>query len=146
MIPTILATQQAAPPAWALSQRALIAAMNEAAPVFQERYTRADGSFIWRQTWPGMDGSDDGYESYHNWPLFYALGGDADLYRRSRFLWEAVTRQFTSYGQVWREFDAYYDWMHHGESSIYFYYFGLADPASHLDRARTQRRYCSSPV
>jgi len=86
-----------------------------------------------------MDGSDDGYESYHNWPLFYALGGSEDLYRRSRFLWEAVTRQFTEYGQVWREFDAYYDWMHHGESSIYFYYFGLADPTVAIDRARALR-------
>jgi len=120
-------------------QRHLIDKMNEAAPVFQERYARSDGTFIWRQTWPGMDGSDDGYESYHNWPLFYALGGDEDVYRRSRFLWEAVTRQFTEYGQVWREFDAYYDWMHHGESSIYFYYFGLADPTVPIDRARTLR-------
>ena len=139
MIPTIRATHIAPPPSWALAQRFLIDKMNEAAPVFQERYTQPDGSFIWRQTWPGMDGSDDGYESYHNWPLFYALGGDADIYRRSHFLWEAVTRQFTSYGQVWREFDAYYDWMHHGESSIYFYSFGLADPTVALDRARTLR-------
>ncbi|MBV9864310.1 MAG: hypothetical protein JO316_03060 [Abitibacteriaceae bacterium] len=136
---TIRATQMAAPPAWALGQRMLIDKMNEAAPVFQERYTRPDGTFIWRQTWPGMDGSDDGYESYHNWPLFYALGGSAQLHNRSRFLWDAVTRQFTDYGQVWREFDAYYDWMHHGESSIYFYYFGLADPTVQVDRARTLR-------
>lgn len=136
---TIRATQLAPPLAWATAQRWLIDKLNEAAPVFQERYTRADGSFIWRQTWPGMDGSDDGYESYHNWPLFYALGGSADVYRRSRFLWEAVTRQFTEYGQVWREFDAYYDWMHHGESSIYFYYFGLADPSVAVDRGRTLR-------
>ena len=133
------AKRLAAPPAWAIGQRSLIAQMNEAAPVFQERYTRQDGSFVWRQTWPGMDGSDDGYESYHNWPLFYALGGSEDLHRRSRFLWDAVTRQFTGYGQVWREFDAYYDWMHHGESSIYCYYFGLADPAIHVDRARALR-------
>ena len=133
------ATTLSSPPAWALAQRHLIDTLNEAAPLFQERYTRADGSFIWRQTWPGMDGSDDGYESYHNWPLFYVLGGSADLYARSRFLWEAVTRQFTGYGQVWREFDAYYDWMHHGESSIYFYYFGLADPAQPVDRARALR-------
>ncbi|MDQ3813558.1 MAG: hypothetical protein M3347_06360 [Armatimonadota bacterium] len=135
----IRATQVSPPPGWALSQRHLIDQMNEAAPVFQERYTRADGTFIWRQSWPGMDGSDDGYESYHNWPLFYALGGSADLHQRSRFLWDAVTRQFTAYGQVWREFDAYYDWMHHGESSIYFYYFGLADPAVLVDRARALR-------
>ena len=137
---TILhATQATPPPDWAIRQRLLIDAMNEAAPAFQERYTRSDGSFIWRERWGGMDGSDDGYESYHNWPLFYALGGSEDIHRRSRFLWEAVTRQFAAYGQIWREFDAYYDWMHHGESSIYFYYFGLADPNVHVDRARTLR-------
>lgn len=126
-------------PDWALRQRHLIAVMNEAAPLYQERYTRQDGTFVWRESWPGMDGSDDGYESYHNWPLFYALGGDEELHRRSRFLWEAVTRQFTQYGQIYREFDAYYDWMHHGESSIYFYYFGLADPNWEPDRARALR-------
>jgi len=136
---TIHATRLQPPPAWALAQRSLIQQINEAAPAFQERYTRADGSFVWRQEWPGMDGSDDGYEAYHNWPLFYALGGSADLHQRSRFLWDAVTRQFTAYGQVWREFDAYYDWMHHGESSIYFYYFGLADPHVAVDRARALR-------
>jgi hypothetical protein len=129
----------APPPAWALWERMLIDKMNEAAPIYQERYTRKDGSFVWRENWPGFDGSDDGYESYHNWPLLYALGGSADLHERSRWLWEAVTEQFTAYGQVYREFDANYDWMHHGESSIYFYYFGLADPSRQRDRARTLR-------
>jgi hypothetical protein len=122
-----------------LWERKLIDLMNEAAPVYQERYTRRDGSFVWREEWPGFDGSDDGYESYHNWPLLYLLGGAAELHERSRWLWEAVTQQFTSYGQVYREFDANYDWMHHGESSIYFYYFGLADPTRQRDRARTLR-------
>lgn len=137
--PQIAATQVRPPTAWALAERQLIDVMNDAAPRYQERYTRADGTFIWRQTWPGMDGSDDGYESYHNWPLLYALGGSEELHRRSRFLWDAVTRQFTAYGQVWREFDAYYDWMHHGESSLFFYYFGLADPDVAVDRARALR-------
>lgn len=136
---TICATRITPPPEWALTQRHLMAAMNEAAPVFQERYTRPDGTFIWRQEWPGIDGSDDGYESYHNWPLFYALGGNADLHERSRVLWDAVTRQFTAYGQVWREYDAAYDWMHHGESNLYLYYFGLADPHRAIDRARALR-------
>ena len=99
-IPSLTASQMRPPPAWALSQRALITTMDAAAPLFQERYTRPDGSLIWRQEWPGMDGSDDGYESYHNWALFYALGGSPDIYTRSRFLWEAVTRQFTEYGQI----------------------------------------------
>lgn len=136
---TIHATRQAPVPDWALQQRHLMTAMDEAALQYQAHYTRADGTFIWRETWPGMDGSDDGYESYHNWPLFYALGGSSALHERSRFLWDAVTRQFTAYGQIYREFDAYYDWMHHGESSIYFYYFGLADPHRKIDRARALR-------
>jgi hypothetical protein len=136
---TLHASRVAPPPEWALLQRQLIAAMNEAAPAYQARYTRADGTLVWRPEWPGFDGSDDGYESYHNWPLFYALGGDAELHERSHMLWDAVTRQFTAYGQVYREFDANYDWMHHGESSIYFYYFGLADPRREPDRARALR-------
>ena len=136
---TITATHPQPPPYWALAQRALIDAMNQAAPVFQARYTRPDGTFVWRETWPGMDGSDDGYESYGNWPLFYALGGSAEIHQRSRFLWDAVTRQFTAYGQLWREFDAYYDWMHHGESSIFVYFLGLADPRIAVDRARALR-------
>ena len=136
---TIQATEQIPLPTWATQQRHLIDVMNAAAPRFQARYTRADGSYIWRDEWPGMDGSDDGYESYHNWPLFYALGGNADIHERSRFLWDAVTRQFTAYGQIYQEFDAHYDWMHHGESSIYLYYFGLADPNRSIDRARAIR-------
>ncbi len=137
--PVLRSTAACPPPVWALWQRALIDQMNQAAPAYQERYTRKDGSFIWREEWPGFDGSDDGYESYHNWPLFYVLGGAAELHERSRWLWEAVTKQFTAYGQVYREFDANYDWMHHGESSIYFYYFGLADPTRDRDRSRTLR-------
>ena len=135
----IVARQVRDVPDWALRQRHLMAVMNETARMYQARYTRADGTFVWRDRWPGMDGSDDGYESYHNWPLFYALGGDAELHEQSRFLWDAVTRQFTAYGQIHREFDGYYDWMHHGESSIYFYYFGLADPNREPDRARAVR-------
>ncbi|NLV74916.1 MAG: hypothetical protein GXY52_09610 [Chloroflexi bacterium] len=140
-MPEPLLTSQlgAPPPDWALMERALITEMNTNALRYQEHYTRRDGSFIWRDEWPGFDGSDDGYESYHNWPLFYALGGDSELHERSRWLWETVTRQFTEYGQVYREFDANYDWMHHGESSIYLYYFGLADPTRARDRARTLR-------
>lgn len=136
---SITATRTAPPPAWALAQRALIATMDEAVPIFQERYTRPDGSFIWRQEWPGMDGSDDGYESFGNWGLYHALGGGQHVHQRARVLWEAVTRQFTEYGQVWREFDAFYDWMHHGESSTCFYYFGLADSSDQLHRARARR-------
>jgi hypothetical protein len=138
-VPVVRAAALVPPPEWALRQRHLIDIMSRAALEYQARYTRADGTLVWRPRWPGMDGSDDGYESFHNWPLLYALGGSAELHERSRFLWDAVTRQFTGYGQIYREFDGYYDWMHHGESSIYFYYFGLADPDREPDRSRALR-------
>jgi hypothetical protein len=35
----------------------------------------SDGTLIWRDRWPGMDGSDDPYEGFMNMPLLYALGG-----------------------------------------------------------------------
>jgi len=127
------------PPSWALSQRYLIASMNEAAVRFVERYTWRDGEFVWRDAWPGMDGSDDAYESYGNFPLFYMLGGGEEVHQLSRRLWTAVTRQFTRYGQVHNEFDAYYDWMHHGESYTYIYFFGLADPTVRRDADRALR-------
>lgn len=126
-------------PVWALRQRHLISALDSAALAFQDRYTSSDGSFVWRDEWPGMDGSDDGYESYGNWPLYYVLGGSSEIHVQSRFLWNAITRQFTGYGQIRREFDGYYDWMHHGESSLFLYYFGLADPSLEPDRARALR-------
>lgn len=137
--PTLRAASHATPPEWALLQRHLIDTMSEAALWFVDRYTRPDGTLVWRDAWPGMDGSDDGYESFHNFPLLYALGGDARLLDVARREWDAITWQFTEYGQVYREFDAYYDWMHHGESSIYLYYLGLADPRPLKDRQRAVR-------
>ena len=126
----------APPPEWALLQRQLMQALYPAAMEFVEKYTRSDGTLIWRDEWPGMDGSDDGYESFYNFPLYYTLGGPPKIDSLSRKLWEAVTRQFTEYGQVAHEFDAGYDWMHHGESYTNFYFFGLADPTDPAMRER----------
>ena len=56
----------------------------------------------------------------------------------SRKLWDGITRQWTGYGRLDKEFDAYYDWMHHGESYENFYFFEfLADP--------TDARFGSEP-
>jgi hypothetical protein len=136
---TITAIDRSSPPSWAVKQRHLIDLMNRAATFFVERYTRPDGTLIWRREWPGMDGSDDGYESFVSFPLFYILGGGEHVHALARREWNAVTWQFTEYGQVYREYDAYYDWMHHGESSTYLYYLGLADPEHHVDRLRALR-------
>ena len=133
---TIDVSGRSTPPEWALRQRQLFDLMNRAAPRFVDKYTRDDGTFIWRDEWPGMDGSDDGYESYLTFPLFYMLGGSEEIHAMARRLWTAVTWQFTQYGTVTREFDRYYDWMHHGECYTFLHYFGLADPNNHVDRQR----------
>lgn len=127
------------PPEWALLQHQLMKALYPAAMEFVAKYTNPDGTIIWREEWPGMDGSDDGYESFYNFPLYYALGGPEEIDKLSRKLWEGVTRQFTSYGQIVDEFDAGYDWMHHGESYTNFYFFGLADPTDKKMRERAVR-------
>ncbi len=136
---TIEITDAAPPPDWAILERHLLDRLHPAALEFVHKYTRDDGTLIWRDQWPGMDGSDDGYESFYNFPLYYALGGPPEIHTLSRRLWDAVTRQFTRYGQVYNEFDGYYDWMHHGEGYTYFYFFGLADPEVEKDRARALR-------
>lgn len=124
------------PPHWALLQRKLFDTLNQAALEFVARYTRSDGTLIWREEWPGMDGSDDPYEGFMNFPLFYALGGSEEIHQISRKLWDAFTWQWTEYGQIHREFDGYYDWMHHGEASLYIYFYGFADPNVLKDRQR----------
>lgn len=127
------------PPEWAVWQRFLLDRLAQAAYEFVDKYTHPDGTLVWRDKWPGMDGSDDGYESFHNYPLYYALGGPEEIHYLSRKLWDGVTRQFTDYGQVYQEFDGYYDWMHHGESYVYLYSFGLADPTYAKHRERSVR-------
>lgn len=138
-LPHIPATRIATIPKWALLQRQIFSVLDRAAIEFADRYTREDGTLIWRDRWPGMDGSDDPYEGFMNMPLFYALGGSEEVYLRSRTIWDGITWQWTEYGQIHREFDAYYDWMHHGESNLFFYFFGLADPSVPKDLQRTRR-------
>lgn len=134
-----LKDHQIVPPQWALTERLLFDELNKAALEFVQRYTRPDGTLIWRQDWPGMDGSDDPYEGFMNLALLYVLGGSSELHELSRKIWEGITWQWTEYGQIYNEFDAYYDWMHHGEAYLYLYFFGLASPATLKDRQRAFR-------
>ncbi|UJR19695.1 hypothetical protein I4U23_022829 [Adineta vaga] len=138
-ITKILLKNHMVPPQWALMERLLFDQLNKAAFEFVARYTRSDGTLIWRRDWPGMDGSDDPYEGFMNLALLYMLGGSHELHEISRRIWEGITWQWTEYGQIHREFDAYYDWMHHGEGYLYFYFLGLAGPAALKDRQRALR-------
>ena len=106
MFKTITSRQPTTPPAWAVLERQLIAAMNEAAPFFVKKYTRSGGTLIWREDYPG-DGvwADDLYEAFFNWPLFYALGGSPYIGETAVEEWNAITRQIEhDYGRVHKEF------------------------------------------
>jgi hypothetical protein len=138
-LPSISIDTPVAAPQWAILERQLIDTLNAAAPEFIARYTREDGTLIWREEWPGMDGSDDPYEAFMYLALFYSIGGDESVYVAARKMWEAITWQWTQYGQIDREFDGYYDWMHHGEANLFHYFFGLTKPDSLVDRQRADR-------
>ncbi|MBW7462325.1 hypothetical protein K0U00_50565, partial [Paenibacillus sepulcri] len=86
-----------------------------------------------------MDGSDDPYEGFMYLALLYVLGGSDETLELAQKLWEGITWQWTQYGQISREFDAYYDWMHHGEGYLYLYFLGLADPGYLKNRQRAMR-------
>lgn len=138
-LPVLRAARPLPAPLWALFQRHLRAAMSEAALWFVDRHTEAAGTLRWWRKLPGMDGFDDGSESFDNFPLLFAQGGDARVLAVAHRNWDAVTWQFTQCGHVWREFDAYYDWMHHGEMSQILYHLGLADPTPLRERQRAVR-------
>ncbi|WP_308635153.1 hypothetical protein [Paenibacillus silvisoli] len=136
---SLKASRRGPAPGWAVKQRQLFDLLNESAERFIAKYTRPDGTLIWRSDWPGMDGSDDPYEGFMNLALLHALGGADFLHEASRRIWEGITWQWTEYGQIHREFDAYYDWMHHGEGYLYVYFLGLSGPALLKDRQRAVR-------
>ena len=134
------------PPAWAVLERSLIDLMNDAVDPVMERYVRTDGSLMWPTTEPftSIDGLDDAYESFHNWPVLYLLGGADRLLELSHRQYDAITRQFARYDSghghpmVVKEYEQGYDWMHQSEGYLFFYNLCLADPgnANNVERAR----------
>ena len=123
-----------APPPWAVIQRLLIKTMEEAAPVYLKRFTRAGGTVY------GEGMVDDVYEMFFNWPLFFAMGGDEKLLHWALQEWSAITRQFTYQdAQVHKEFFANSDWFHISEGSMAFYDFGVADPTIPENVMRSRR-------
>ena len=138
-IPSIRVVKAGKVPEWAILERKLITLIDQSALEFADRYANPDNTLIWRNEWPGFDGSDDPYEGFMNFSLHYILGGDAKLDKRHREIWDAITWQWTEYGQIIDEFDQAYDWMHHGEALLGFYWMGLANPHVLKDRQRTRK-------
>ena len=137
---TLQADLPQAAPEWALLERDLIDQLNRAGEVFVDTYARPDGTLRWQERYQGgMNSSDDAYEGFRGYSLLHALGGAKKLDELHRHVWNGITKQFTRYGQIYREFDSNWDWMHHGEGYVSFYPFGLADPHDKLFRERSIR-------
>ena len=135
------------PPAWAVLQRRLFDAVERAAPQMLERYTRPDGNLLWPPDpdFQSIDALDDCYESFHNWPLFYLLGGGDRFLRDAQEKFELITRAMTRYGtghgypMVFNEYQPGYDWFHQGEGNYLFYMLCMADPKHAANTARARR-------
>ncbi|MCC6587725.1 MAG: hypothetical protein IT168_13605 [Bryobacterales bacterium] len=132
----IQATVPTAPPAWALLERQVIEQSSAAAIEFSQKYQAPDGSLIWRTT--GTARFDDLPESFYNWPVLYALGGDDQLKDLSFRAWNGTLRQLGRFGSLNREFPRTLDWFHIAEGVLLYYSLALADPtdAANIDRAR----------
>jgi len=124
------------PPDWAVRQRHLMGLMDRAAEPFVAHSTRPDGTLVWRSEWTSMDGTDNAYEAFLSFPLFYLLGGGERIHQLARQEWDAITWQFEQYGTADREFVTGFDWFHHSESYTYIYYLAMADPHHYIDRGR----------
>jgi hypothetical protein len=132
------------PPTWALLEQRLLEVLGEAPWFVLERYVAADGSLLWptRPDHEGVDGLDDAYESFHNWPLLCLIRSDGRLLQACQREFEAITRQFarypTGFGRtmVVHDYEGGYDWFHQGEGYRFFYDLCLADPTN---RAYIQR-------
>ena len=147
MFPTITAkTGIQTPPEWAVLERELIDKINDAAPKVLKKYTRPDGTLYWpnHPEFQSFDGLDDAYESFHNWPLFYMLGGDAQFLVDAQHEFEVITKDMTNYGSghdypmVYKEYQPGYDWFHQSEGNYLFYMLCMADPTheTNFDRAK----------
>lgn len=135
------------PPEWALLERQLIDKINSAVPLVLKKYTRPDGTLFW-PTSPGfqsIDGLDDCYESFHNWPLFYILGGDAQFLADAHMEFNVITSDMSKYDtghgypMVIKEYQPGYDWFHQGEGNYLFYMLCMADPENQKNVERAER-------
>ena len=148
MFPTIEAqTRLQTPPTWAVLERELIDKINDAAPQVLEKYTRPDGTLLWptHSDFQSIDGLDDAYESFHNWPLFYMLGGDAQFLVDAHTEFDVITRDMARYGtghgypMVVKEYQPGYDWFHQSEGNYLFYMLCMADPTNSKSIERAKR-------
>ncbi|MGF0115210.1 hypothetical protein ACQFYA_02635 [Promicromonospora sp. Marseille-Q5078] len=126
-------------PAWAVLERRLFDATEEAWRLFAARYTGPDGRILHAGGFEHRDGVDDLYEPFFNWPAFYALGGSDAVLDAAKHHFEGVTAQLTEAGMLTGEYENGYDWFHQGESLLFFYGLCAADPDDERFAERARR-------
>lgn len=137
------------PPAWALLQRALLKANSDAARTFYRRYVDERGYLLHTPRWGTLDGPDDAIETFYNWTLLHALGGDDDLLTMFNQAQEGHLKQYgelrtkltklAENGAYYKEFITMSDWFHTGEGMRAFLLAGLSQPDNPLYRQRMKR-------
>jgi len=118
------------PPDWAVMQRQLIRAMEQAAPYYVKRFTREDGSVY------GSGPYDDVFEMFFNWPVLYTIAGNKYLYKTALKEYNAIIRSNTAYSddsidyhhQLYQEFPRHDDFFHISEGITAFYNLALGNP------------------
>ncbi len=135
----IRASAMGKPPAWAIMQKEVILAMEDAADFYWSRFTHQDGSMISEGPY------DDLYEMFFNWPDFYIMGGDDRFFERALQVYNGITITNTPhppdsgdyFHRLYKEFPKHDDFFHISEGMTLFYNLFLGNPnlPANIDRA-----------
>lgn len=138
-----------APPEWALLQRELLRANEEACEAFFARYFDDRGWLRAVARWGANDGPDDAIENVNDWPTLHALGAGDRVLAMAKKAFEGNVAQYTEArtkevpfareGMYFREFPVMTDWQHLSEGLSVFNLLGLSDPRDARYRDRVKR-------
>ena len=130
----ITATEVKVPPVWAVMERNLIKTIEQAAPLYVEKYTNRGGRL------KANGKVDDDFECFTEWPLFYAIGGDEKVLDLSVREFNAIIRQWTyEKDSLENDFVKEYDPLHLTEGYVWLQNLGLADPKDKETIERSRR-------
>lgn len=146
---TIMVDAPAPVPAWALAQRAVIAANAEGVKTFLDAFVDGRGYLRGLAHYGITDGADDAMEPIRNWPIAHAVGGDEAIIEAWSHVWENHLDQYSrarvpeveavSEGVYYREFMPQFDWEHISEGMAGFYFYGLSRPYDRRYETRLRR-------
>ena len=147
--PAVTVKTPMATPAWALLERKLLDANSRAVEKFAARYIDERGYLLHTPRWGTLDGPDDAIETYFNWTLLHALGGDDSVLALFKKGHEGHLKQYgelrtkltnlAANGAYYKEFITQSDWFHTGEGMRGFLLMGLSDPNNEVYKARMKR-------